>query len=76
MKKLMLLVKIFYLILGVTSALLYGKIVEIIHAPRTVNKEVIFQIPNGASLNRISEILYENDLIEKSMRRDYTACIA
>ena len=67
MKKLMLLVKIFYLILGVTSALLYGKIVEIIHAPRTVNKEVIFQIPNGASLNRISEILYENDLIEKSI---------
>lgn len=52
------------IVLCSTAAFLYFKTQQIIYAPQQVEHQVIFQIPRGASLETIAEILAENKLIE------------
>lgn len=59
---------LFLLILvGGTAVFLYAKTQQIIHTPMPVNENVIFQIPRGATLEKIADILEQNKLIENRL---------
>lgn len=62
MKKLLWL-KVFCILLGAAAALLYGQIQHEIYAKQKYIQPIIIQIPNGASLQKIGQILAQNKLV-------------
>lgn len=65
LKKGLLLFKIVCLLLGITAALLYGQVMQILSEKQPVTQEVVVQIQNGASLKQIAAVLAENKLVAK-----------
>ncbi len=57
---------LFLLIFGcLTAVFLYAQALKIINTPQRVENELILQIPSGAGLRQIADILVQNKLVEK-----------